>query len=52
MCDYLIGIALGAALLSVGFLFGFDVGTSLREQAAIKHGCAEYNSTTGAWQWK
>lgn len=44
--------------LLIGLMIGALIGTVTLSQAqpdyrqqAIEHGYAEYNSTTGAWQW-
>ncbi len=47
----------GVALLVVGgctlgFCIGAPIGEWRVEQQAIKRGYAEYNATTGKWQWK
>lgn len=34
------------------FFIGFSVGHSTLRTEAVKQGYAEYNSTTGNWQWK
>lgn len=46
----------GSMLIISGWAIGFALGATIGEwkvQAqAIKRGYAEYNATTGQWQWK
>jgi len=30
---------------------GFAFGVQFAERQAIEHGCAHYDSQTGAWEW-
>ena len=40
--------------LGVGVIIGLSISTiySQENRQIVKHGCAEYNSTTGNLQWK
>jgi len=44
----------------IDFIFGFTIGMvigvlllmPIADSKAVKHGCGEYNKTTGNFQWK
>lgn len=40
--------------LGVGMIIGLSISTMYTQENSqiVKHGCAEYNSTTGNFQWK
>ena len=40
--------------LGVGMIIGLKFSTLFSQENSqiVKHGCAEYNSTTGNFQWK
>ncbi len=40
------------AALAFGFALGATMGECKFQAEAIKRGYAEYNATTGKWQWK
>jgi hypothetical protein len=49
-----LSVVLCSVVLAVfmGRLNGVDTGVNRMQQEAIERGYAEYNSTTGKWQWK
>ena len=48
-----IGVAVGACLaLWVGVAIGGARESSIDQRAAIRHGAAQYNAQTGAFEWK
>ena len=45
--------AVTVVCIGVGaFLIGLSMGAEPLRKEAIERGCAEYNATTGEWQWK
>jgi hypothetical protein len=44
-------LALGSAI-SVGCLNGIDMERGRLQREAVEKGHAEYDSTSGTWQWK
>jgi len=49
LLSLLIGLALGALLAT---LISLGVIKDIWRRDAVKRGFAEYNSQTGAWQWR
>ena len=47
-------MSLAMLALSLGVIIGLSISTiySQENRQIVKHGCAEYNSTTGNFQWK
>lgn len=49
-----LGFVIVIVIISVfiGVLVGFGIGESCYKKQAIEHGCAQYNTKTGDWEWK
>jgi len=45
-------LIVGIVALIFGVYLGFNVGEASIKEEAVQQGFAEYNSSTGEWQWK
>lgn len=49
---FVMAIVVIALLMVVGGGVGYKIAEVHWQREAVKHGAAEYDSQTGAWQWK
>jgi hypothetical protein len=49
--EFIAGVVFGIILGAVITMFIF-IEISVTQKSVVRHNCAEYNSTTGQFQWK
>lgn len=50
--DFITTLVVMLALIGIGAVCGIAIAQENWEKDCVKRGVAEYNQTTGVWQWK
>ncbi len=48
----IMAVSMAGACVTIGCVNGHDIEKHRFQREAIERGVAEYNATTGEWQWK